>query len=118
MHTGLALFSSSPASADSVEDFYKGKRIRIVIGYTAGGGYDSYARALARFIGKHVPGQPSVISQNMPGAGSLLATNWLANGAPRDGTVIGAINRGSNRRARHTVRSAEIGMDRQSWQRG
>ena len=85
---------ASPASADAVEDFYKGKRIRVVIGYTTGGGYDSYARVLARFIGKHVPGQPGVIAQNMPGAGSLLATNWLANAAPRDGTVIGAINRG------------------------
>ena len=66
----------------------------MVIGYTTGGGYDSYARVLARFIGKHIPGQPGVIAQNMPGAGSLLATNWLANAAPRDGTVIAAINRG------------------------
>lgn len=90
----LAISFSSPASSDSNEDFYKGKRIRIVIGYTAGGGYDSYARVLARFIGKHIPGRPGVVSQNMPGAGSLLATNWLANGAPRDGTVIAAINRG------------------------
>lgn len=85
---------ATTAGAQSVEDFYKDKRIRVVIGYTTGGGYDSYARVLARFIGKHVPGQPDVIAQNMPGAGSLLATNWLANAAPRDGTVIGAINRG------------------------
>ncbi|MBX9757873.1 MAG: hypothetical protein K2Y29_03785 [Beijerinckiaceae bacterium] len=92
--SALSGFSISPASADAVEDFYKGKRIRMVIGYTSGGGYDSYARVLARFIGRHIPGQPALISQNMPGAGSLLATNWLANAAPRDGTVIAAINRG------------------------
>jgi tripartite-type tricarboxylate transporter receptor subunit TctC len=82
------------AHADAVSDFYRDKRVRVVIGYTTGGGYDSYARVLARFIGKHIPGQPVVISQNMPGAGSLLATNWIANAAPRDGTIIGAINRG------------------------
>lgn len=85
---------AQPAQADAVADFYKDKRVRMVIGYTTGGGYDSYARVLARFIGKHIPGNPLIISQNMPGAGSLLATNWIANAAPRDGTVIGAINRG------------------------
>jgi tripartite-type tricarboxylate transporter receptor subunit TctC len=82
------------ASADSAADFYKGKRLRMVIGYTTGGGYDVYARALARYMGQHVPGEPSIVPQNMPGAGSLLATNWLYNTAPRDGTVIAAINRG------------------------
>lgn len=90
----LAGVTASPAMADPVADFYKDNRIRVVIGYTTGGGYDSYARVLARFIGKHIPGQPGVIAQNMPGAGSLLATNWIANAAPRDGTIIGAINRG------------------------
>ncbi|MDP2356978.1 MAG: hypothetical protein Q8M31_13080 [Beijerinckiaceae bacterium] len=89
-----ACLVAQPARADAVTDFYKDKRVRIVIGYTTGGGYDSYARVLARFIGKHIPGNPGVIAQNMPGAGSLLATNWIANAAPRDGTVIGAINRG------------------------
>lgn len=84
----------APAMADPVANFYKDKQVRVVIGYTTGGGYDSYARVLARYIGKHIPGQPVVITQNMPGAGSLLATNWIANAAPRDGTIIGAINRG------------------------
>ena len=90
---GLTL-SVPLAAADPVEDFYKGKRLRMVIGYTTGGGYDVYARVLARYMGKHIPGQPTVLPQNMPGAGSLLATNWLYNGGPRDGTVIAAINRG------------------------
>ncbi len=90
---GAALMTP-PAVAETSEDFYKGKRLRMVIGYSAGGGYDAYARILARFIGKHIPGQPSVVAQNMPGAGSLLATNWLYNVAPRDGSVIAAINRG------------------------
>lgn len=90
-----ALCMAAPAAfADPVADFYKDKRVRMVIGYTTGGGYDSYARVLARFMGKHILGQPLIVAQNMPGAGSLLATNWVANAAPRDGTVIGAINRG------------------------
>ena len=90
----LTALAAAPAMADALADHYRDKRVRMVIGYTTGGGYDSYARVLARFIGKHIPGQPVVISQNMPGAGSLLATNWIANAAPRDGTIIGAINRG------------------------
>lgn len=90
----MAMAIAPPALADTVAGFYKDKQVRVVIGYTTGGGYDSYARVLARFIGKHIPGQPIVITQNMPGAGSLLATNWIANAAPRDGTIIGAINRG------------------------
>jgi len=85
---------SPVALADPVADFYAENRVRVVIGYSTGGGYDTYARLLARHIGKHIPGSPNVIAQNMPGAGSLLATNWLYNVAPRDGTVIGAINRG------------------------
>jgi tripartite-type tricarboxylate transporter receptor subunit TctC len=92
---GLILCGGAfPAIAESAADFYKGKRLRMVIGYTTGGGYDIYARVLARYMGKHIPGQPSLTPQNMPGAGSLLATNWLYNSAPRDGTVIAAINRG------------------------
>jgi tripartite-type tricarboxylate transporter receptor subunit TctC len=67
---------------------YKGKQIRIVIGSGAGGGYDTYARALARHLGTHIPGNPSVIAQNMPGAAGLSATNWGGNVAPKDGTVI------------------------------
>lgn len=90
----FALSPITPAAADAAEDFYKGKRLRMVIGYTTGGGYDVYARVLARYMGKHIPGNPSIVPQSMPGAGSLVATNWLYNGAPRDGTVIAAINRG------------------------
>jgi tripartite-type tricarboxylate transporter receptor subunit TctC len=90
----LASSSLAQAATDSAEAFYKGKRLRMVIGYTTGGGYDIYARVLARYMGKHIPGEPNIVPQNMPGAGSLLATNWLYNGAPRDGTIIAAINRG------------------------
>lgn len=78
------------AAADPVEDFYKGKQITIEIGSGPGGGYDEYARLVARYLGKHVPGNPTVVPSDKPGAGSLTMVNELANGGPFDGTVIGA----------------------------
>lgn len=69
------------------------KQIRMVIGFGPGGGYDRWGRNVARFIGKHLPGNPSVVPQNMPGAGSIVALNWLASVAPRDGSVIAIVAR-------------------------
>jgi tripartite-type tricarboxylate transporter receptor subunit TctC len=83
---------AADAQAD-VESFYRGKTITIVIGYTVGGGYDVFARLLAQHLGRHVPGNPSVVPQNMPGAGSRKAGLYLYNVAPKDGTVIGTIGR-------------------------
>jgi tripartite-type tricarboxylate transporter receptor subunit TctC len=84
--------TSAQAIADPVEDFYRGKRVTLVIGYGTGGGYDTYARLFARFVGEHIPGKPTVIAQNMPGAGSRGAANWLYNVAPKDGTVIATLS--------------------------
>src|SRR5262249_8489205 len=84
-----------PARAtDPVADFYAGKTLRVMVGFAPGGGYDLYARTLGRYLGRHLPGEPSVVVQNMPGAGSLKVVNWLANAAPRDGTVIATFARG------------------------
>jgi tripartite-type tricarboxylate transporter receptor subunit TctC len=90
----VALFGQMPAHAATVEDFYHGRTVTILIGYSVGGGYDTYGRTLARFIGKHIPGAPSVIAENMPGAGSLKAANYLYEVAPKDGTVFGIFTRG------------------------
>ena len=84
---------ATAVSAQPAEEFYRGKQIRFVVGTTAGGDYDLWARLMARHIGKHIPGNPSAIVENMPGAGSLVATNHLFNVAPRDGTVLGMISR-------------------------
>jgi tripartite-type tricarboxylate transporter receptor subunit TctC len=90
----LSLFAAlSPAKADAVSDFYHGKNILLIVGYGPGGGYDVYARLIARFLGKHMPGAPNVVVQNMPGAGSLRAANFIYVTAPRDGTVIGTFAR-------------------------
>lgn len=82
----LVLFFDAAAAAD---DFYKGKSIRIVVGFSAGGGFDTYARALARHMGKHIPGQPAVIVENMTGAGSLIAANHVYKVAKPDGLTVG-----------------------------
>ena len=79
--------------AQSVENFYRGRTVTIAIGFSPGGGYDLYARLLARHLGKHIPGQPAVLPQNREGAGSERAVLFLYNAAPRDGTVIGTFSR-------------------------
>jgi tripartite-type tricarboxylate transporter receptor subunit TctC len=76
-----------------VADFYKGRSISLVIGYSVGGGYDAYARLLARYIGRHIPGEPSIVPQQMTGAGSLRATNYIFSVAPKDGSVFGTFSR-------------------------
>jgi tripartite-type tricarboxylate transporter receptor subunit TctC len=75
-------------------DFYHGKTITIIVGYAAGGGYDTYARTLARHLGKHIPGNPNVIVQNMTGAGSLIAANYLYKKADPDGLTVGSFGGG------------------------
>jgi tripartite-type tricarboxylate transporter receptor subunit TctC len=90
----LALLTASPACAQSVEAFYRGRTINLVIGYSVGGGYDLHGRLLARHLGKHIPGNPGIVVQNMPGGGSLRAANFLYNAAPKDGSTIGVFSRG------------------------
>ena len=79
------------AQAQSVEQFYKGKTINLYIGYATGGGYDFFGRLTARHMGRHIPGNPTIVPQNMPGAGSLKAANYLYAVAPKDGTALGII---------------------------
>ncbi|HLH96480.1 MAG TPA: hypothetical protein VKW08_15295 [Xanthobacteraceae bacterium] len=81
-------------AADSVEAFYKGKTLQLLIGFGPGGGYDLYGRAVAHYMGRYIPGNPSLVPQNMAGAGSVRAASYLYNAAPKDGTVIGTFSRG------------------------
>jgi tripartite-type tricarboxylate transporter receptor subunit TctC len=89
----LAGVLTPQARADAVSDFYKGKQINMIISYGPGGGYDTYARVLGQHIGKHIPGNPTVVPQNMPGAGSLKGANYIYNVAPKDGTAFGIFAR-------------------------
>lgn len=90
----LSLLLANGVKAQSVEEFYRGKTINLIVGFSAGGGYDTTARILAPYLKKHLPGNPNVVVQNMEGAGSLKATNYLYAIAPKDGTVIGTFSRG------------------------
>jgi tripartite-type tricarboxylate transporter receptor subunit TctC len=88
-----ATLATQGARSAGVEDFYRGKTVSLFIGYSVGGGYDAYGRLLARHFGKHLPGNPNVVPQNMSGAGSLKAANYLYSVAPKDGSVIGTFSR-------------------------
>jgi tripartite-type tricarboxylate transporter receptor subunit TctC len=88
-----AALTTHQARAAGVEEFYKGKTVSLVIGYSVGGGYDAYGRLLARHLGKYIPGQPSIVPQNMTGAGSLKAANYIYSVAPKDGLAIGTFSR-------------------------
>jgi tripartite-type tricarboxylate transporter receptor subunit TctC len=82
---------SAPVRADAVAEFYRGKTLRMLIGYGPGGGYDIYGRLVAEFLPKHLPGNPTIIPQNMPGAGSFSAAKYIYEAAPKDGTVLGSL---------------------------
>lgn len=87
----LTLGAATAASADPIADFYRGKTMRMIIGYGPGGGYDLYGRLVAEFLPKYLPGHPSIVPQNMPGAGSFVAAKYMAAVAPKDGTVLGSL---------------------------
>jgi tripartite-type tricarboxylate transporter receptor subunit TctC len=87
----IAALCASAANADPIADFYKGAVVNLVVSTSAGGGYDAMARAVARHIGRHIPGQPTVVVRNMPGAGGIAAANYLYSAAPRDGSVMGLL---------------------------
>ncbi len=90
----LLTLVAADAHAQSVAEFYRGKSITMLIGYTAGGGYDLYARVLSRHMPRHIPGNPQMVPQNMPGAGSLRVAGFLYTAAPKDGTTMGMFGRG------------------------
>src|SRR5262245_48693150 len=102
--SGLALglvavvFASGLARSAFAQDpaaFYRGKNVGLAIGYSVGGAYDLYARAIARHLGKHIPGNPAIVTKNMEGAGSLRLANWLYNVGSKEGNVIATIGRGT-----------------------
>jgi tripartite-type tricarboxylate transporter receptor subunit TctC len=90
--TALTLTAGTVANAQSPADFYKGKTVNIVVGFSPGGGYDQYARLLSRHVGRHIPGQPNIVVQNSPGAGSLTAVRRVDANLPKDGTAIVTFN--------------------------
>jgi tripartite-type tricarboxylate transporter receptor subunit TctC len=127
LNLALALFAQAAIAAQptpkagfdekAVADFYRGKTVRIVVGFSAGGGYDQYSRVIGRHLSKHIPGNPNVLVDNMPGVGSIIAANHLYNAAPKDGTVMANISgpivlEQLFGRAVGTVRYGEVSLSR------
>jgi hypothetical protein len=92
MLLALAALGPAGAAADPIADFYKGKSLRVIVGYAPGGGFDAYARLLAEHLPKYLPGSPVILVQSMPGAATVKAANYIYSVAPQDGTVIGIPN--------------------------
>jgi len=112
--TSLGL-GASLAHAESPAEFYKGKTIEVYVGYSAGGGYDVYGRMLARHMGKHIPGNPTMVVKNMEGAGSLRLANWIYNAAPKDGTAFGIIGRGAAFDPLFGNKAAQFDANKYNW---
>ena len=110
-----AVLPLSPSAAQAPGDFYKGKTVEIYIGTSVGGGYDAYARMLARHIGKHIPGNPTVVPKNMEGGGGMRLANFLFNAAPKDGTVFATFNRGTGFDPLLGSRAAQFEATRFNW---
>ena len=115
----LAALAAGTASAQTVApDYFRGKTINIVAGAGTGDGYDIYSRLLAQYMGRHIAGNPRFVVQNMPGAGTLRATNFIAEVAPKDGTYFGSVGGGtatagcSTPRTRASMRAASAGLAR------
>ena len=110
-----AQFGAPPARADAVADFYRGKTVAMVVGSTTGGGYDTMTRAIARFIGKHIPGNPTVVVRNMPGAGGITALNYIYNAAERDGSVLALVQNNTPLEPLFGTKQARYDATRLNW---
>jgi tripartite-type tricarboxylate transporter receptor subunit TctC len=111
----LILLPAERVHAQSPAEFYKGKNVELYIGYSVGGAYDLYARALARHLGKYIPGRPKIVPKNLEGAGSLRLANWLYNVGAKDGTVMGTIGRGTAFDPLLGSKGAQFQADKFTW---
>jgi tripartite-type tricarboxylate transporter receptor subunit TctC len=112
----VGLMLAAPAArADGIADFYKGKTVALVVGSSTGGGYDTMTRAVGRFIGKHIPGNPTVVVRNMPGAGGITAMNYIYNAAERDGTVLGLVQNNTPLEPLFGTKQARYDATRLNW---
>jgi tripartite-type tricarboxylate transporter receptor subunit TctC len=111
----LIAAAMAPARAQSVADFYRGQSISMVVSSSAGGGYDTLSRVVARYLGKHIPGNPTVIVRNMPGAGGILAMNYLAHLAPNDGLTIGQVQNNTPFEPLFGTKQADYDATKMTW---
>jgi tripartite-type tricarboxylate transporter receptor subunit TctC len=112
---GAILGWNTPAHAQTVAEFYRGKSVQMLIAYTPGGGYDLHARVLARHLGKHIPGNPTVVPQNFAGAAGLRLANFVFNAAPKDGATMGLFARGSSTAPLLSSEGVQFDSRRYTW---
>ena len=112
---GLCGSAMPPARADGIADFYKGKTVSLVVGSSTGGGYDTMTRAVSRFIGRHISGNPTVVVRNMPGAGGITAMNYIYNAAERDGTVLALVQNNTPLEPLFGTKQARYDATRLNW---
>lgn len=110
-----SLLGAGPAAADTVAEFYKGRQVTLVISSSPGGGYDALSRAIARHIGRHIPGNPGVVPQNMPGAGGIVATNYMYNVAPKDGLHFACVQNNAPLEPLFGTKSATYDATKLNW---
>lgn len=113
--TTLAGFPPSPVVADPIATFYKGRTVTITISSSPGGGYDTLSRAIARHIGRHIPGNPQIVAQNMPGAGGIVATNFMYNVAPKDGLMLACVQNNAPLEPLFGTKSANYDATKFNW---
>lgn len=106
---------AAPASADPMAEVYKGRTVTIIISSSPGGGYDTLSRAIGRHIGKHIPGNPQIVAQNMPGAGGIVATNYMYNIAPKDGLVFACVQNNAPLEPLFGTKSANYDATKFNW---
>ena len=114
-YAAAVVLAGSAAASASAADFYKGKTVTIIVGFSPGGGYDAYGRLVAQYIGKHIPGRPKVIVQNMPGAGSLTAVRSLDATQPKDGTVMVIFNPGLVTQSIVEPKRVQLNFEKIAW---
>jgi tripartite-type tricarboxylate transporter receptor subunit TctC len=115
MAASALLLGAASARAQSVEDFYRGKTVSMVVSSSPGGGYDALSRTLARHLGKHIPGNPTVVVRNMPGAGGIVATSFLNKIAPRDGLTIGGVQNNTPFEPLFGTKEADYDPTKMTW---
>ncbi len=110
-----AILGQTSALAQSIEEFYRGKTISMVVSSSPGGGYDALSRVVARYLGKHIPGNPSVVVRNMPGAGGIVATSFINKIAPRDGLTIGGVQNNTPFEPLFGTKEADYDPTKMTW---
>src|SRR5262245_40772260 len=111
----IAIAALAMTASAAAQDFYKGKTISIITGFSPGGGFDINARLLARHMSRHIPGNPTIVVQNMPGAGSITSVHYLDNGAAKDGTALNIFNFGAIGESRLTPDKVRIDFRKYNW---